>query len=770
MVRATHMGGIWFDAKLNVSLSPERFSMSRLRVGGVALLLFASSLALSPAKPASAALSGGEFTLGEIEEISETGKIVTYRAPDGGLRHRDLATNADIGEGASFVRSDGRYRLIAAYKKYGDASDNIIIDDATTAKTDDDALDVSTFLNAYPGYTFLDVQDMSSNGKFVLFRIEAKVDGAFDDRLFAWDVVGKKTVELDAGLPRTVSGTNAFRGAARARISDDGKRAVFVYLNYIDQCDVKVPGAGCLFTPYWTTTDAVTRDKINRSPALIAPPETYVNDIAISGDGKVAAFQSFGTNVTNDADVLYHNRVYVHTIDTKTTSFIADRGTQTNPQYTIDLDVTGDRISYYDFRATTGSNTPMFQPIVKVRSTGAIIEGSFPAGGTPIAPADYMTMSRNGEWIGYQVLAPTAADPFATKSYLMKLDAGRIRRIVAGTFIEVAVGGIKGIPANAASAALNVTALNAADDGYLTVWPCGSPQPGTSNLNYLAGEAVPNLVVSKLGTDGKICVFSSAETDVFVDANGYFPAGSPFEGIVPDRRLDTRPNKLAAGGDTSAVVTGATKAGATIPANASAVVVNVTATGEAADGFLTLWPCGSDRPADASVLNFQKGIDRANLSLAKVGDGGKVCIYSSAATNVVVDVMGYFTGDSTFTPQTPARLLDTRKTAIVAAGGRAVVTVPAGLKAVALNVASVSAAADGYATVWPCDEAQPDASNVNYAGGGAVANAVIVKVGPSNTVCIFSDKASHYLADLSGSFPGGSSFVPVNPVRIFDTR
>jgi hypothetical protein len=328
---------------------------------------------------------------------------------------------------------------------------------------------------------------------------------------------------------------------------------------------------------------------------------------------------------------------------------------------------------------------------------------------------------------------------------------------------------LKGVPADAASAVLNVTAVGTNDAGYLTVWPCGSRQPDTSNLNYQAGEAVPNLVISKLGTDGKVCVFSSAEVDVFVDVSGYFPAGSPFTGIVPDRRLDTRPTKLTAGGETSALVTGATKAGATIPANASAVVVNVTATGENSDGFVTVWPCGTTRP-DASTLNFQRGIDRANLSLAKVGTDGKICLYSDTPTNLIVDVMGYFTGESTFTPQVPGRVLDTRGTPSVTAGGRAEVTVPAGSKAVALNVASVAAAADGYATVWPCDEEQPTASNLNYSAGGAVANAVVVKVGASNKVCIFSDKASKYLVDLSGSFPSGSSFVPVSPARIFDTR
>jgi hypothetical protein len=206
MVHAAHMGGIWFGAKLVVSLSPERFSMSRLRIGGVALLLFASSLALSPASPASAALSGSEFTLGEVEEFSETGKVITYRAPDGGLRHRDLTTGTDIAQGASFVRGDGRYQVTVTYKKDGgtDPKDAVIVDDATTAGRE--VLDVGNFLGGYAGYQFLNVEDVASNGKFVLFRIGIVAgDGAEVSRLFAWDIIGKVTVELDAGRRRCVT-------------------------------------------------------------------------------------------------------------------------------------------------------------------------------------------------------------------------------------------------------------------------------------------------------------------------------------------------------------------------------------------------------------------------------------------------------------------------------------------------------------------------------------------------------------------------------------
>jgi len=62
-----------------------------------------------------------------------------------------------------------------------------------------------------------------------------------------------------------------------------------------------------------------------------------------------------------------------------------------------------------------------------------------------------------------------------------------------------------------------------------------------SNLNYVAGQSVPNLVIAKLGTAGRVCAYSYAATDLIADVNGFFPAGSSYTPIPnPTRILDTR--------------------------------------------------------------------------------------------------------------------------------------------------------------------------------------------------------------------------------------
>lgn len=69
---------------------------------------------------------------------------------------------------------------------------------------------------------------------------------------------------------------------------------------------------------------------------------------------------------------------------------------------------------------------------------------------------------------------------------------------------------------------MNVTVTGTASGGYLTVWPCGQSRPLSSSVNFVAGDTVANAVISKVGEGGRVCVFSSAGTNLVVDVNGYF--------------------------------------------------------------------------------------------------------------------------------------------------------------------------------------------------------------------------------------------------------
>jgi hypothetical protein len=119
--------------------------------------------------------------------------------------------------------------------------------------------------------------------------------------------------------------------------------------------------------------------------------------------------------------------------------------------------------------------------------------------------------------------------------------------------------------------------------------------------------------------------------------------------LVPGRLLESRSGLSTIDGQFNGVgvrdagsVTALTVVGrGGVSVDAAAVVLNVTVTDPQAAGFVTVYPCGSSRPT-ASSLNYVAGSTVANAVIVKVGDGGQVCMFTQAATNLITDVTGYF--------------------------------------------------------------------------------------------------------------------------------
>ena len=72
------------------------------------------------------------------------------------------------------------------------------------------------------------------------------------------------------------------------------------------------------------------------------------------------------------------------------------------------------------------------------------------------------------------------------------------------------------------------------------MYPCGQAPPNASNLNFAAGETMPNAVIAKVGAGGKVCVFAEVSLDLLVDVNGFVPAGSTVGSLSPARLFDSR--------------------------------------------------------------------------------------------------------------------------------------------------------------------------------------------------------------------------------------
>ena len=125
-------------------------------------------------------------------------------------------------------------------------------------------------------------------------------------------------------------------------------------------------------------------------------------------------------------------------------------------------------------------------------------------------------------------------------------------RLGAGGVLELDVTGRGGTATNSAAVSLNLTATQTAGEGYATVYPCGSARPDASTINYGPGATIANGIIAKVGTDGRVCIYTHAAAHLVVDVDGYFPVGSDYRPLTPARLLDSRPEPPAPPSDAAA--------------------------------------------------------------------------------------------------------------------------------------------------------------------------------------------------------------------------
>ncbi|CAH0203765.1 hypothetical protein SRABI26_01984 [Arthrobacter sp. Bi26] len=362
---------------------------------------------------------------------------------------------------------------------------------------------------------------------------------------------------------------------------------------------------------------------------------------------------------------------------------------------------------------------------------------------------------------------PGTFNPIAPTRVLDTRNGSPVARDSAVSF---QVAGVNGIPAQVSAVVFNLTVTQPRSVGFITAYASGTARPNASNLNFSAGQTVPNLVTVPVGANGKVTLFnrSSGSSQLIADVTGYYVTGTPstagsFKGVSPARLLDTR-NSSAVGADSAVSFQVAGVNG--IPASVSAVVFNLTVTQARSLGFVTAYPSGTARP-NASNLNFSAGQTVPNLVTVPVGANGKVALFnrSSGTTHLIADVAGYYlpgtpTATGAFKAMGPLRILDTRNTFSVAAdspvsfqvaGARGV---PAGALAAVFNLTVTSPKSFGFATAYPAGSARPNASNLNFATGQTVPNLVSVPLGPDGKVALFnrSGGSAQFIADLAGYF------------------
>jgi len=89
--------------------------------------------------------------------------------------------------------------------------------------------------------------------------------------------------------------------------------------------------------------------------------------------------------------------------------------------------------------------------------------------------------------------------------------------------LPVQVAGMGGVPADARAVVVNLTATNTTAPSYLSAYPDGMTRPTVSDLNWVAGDTVPNLAIIKVGDKGSIDLYNAAGwTDAVVDVVGWY--------------------------------------------------------------------------------------------------------------------------------------------------------------------------------------------------------------------------------------------------------
>lgn len=322
-------------------------------------------------------------------------------------------------------------------------------------------------------------------------------------------------------------------------------------------------------------------------------------------------------------------------------------------------------------------------------------------------------------------------------------------RLAAGAQVVIDLAPF--VPAGTTAVAVNLTSADAAADGYLTGHPCAASPPRVSSANFTARTARGAHAVLPLDPARRLCVLSSAPTDLVVDLQGAFvPEGSRLVTQAPTRLADTRATGRPALLRLDVPL-------AATP-DASAVVLNLTATGATRAGFVAAYPCGGSVPV-VSNLNFGPGETVAGAAYVPVGEEGDVCLFSNVQSEVdlVVDLTGVFTpsGVLAFTPAVPTRVYDTRDGtggwSPVHGGGQVtdVRVAPPSAAAVTGTLTMVAPAGPGFVTVFGCGTLPPT-SNVNAARAAVLANSVTTGVASGGRLCVRSSTATQVVFDTTG--------------------
>jgi hypothetical protein len=353
-------------------------------------------------------------------------------------------------------------------------------------------------------------------------------------------------------------------------------------------------------------------------------------------------------------------------------------------------------------------------------------------------------------------------------------------------------------------------------DGVSVTAPSGCTWSAANTSNFITitagasgtGNGVVSFTVpANLGTSRTGALVIAGHLFTVTQSGQTTTAGLAFFPLTPCRIADTRsaggsgktgpfgPPFLGAGSTRSFPIPASF---CQLPASAQAYSLNVTAVPQAPRGYLTSLPAGLAVPLVAT-LNFSDGTVVGNAAVVPAGTNAAITLFANSATDVVIDVNGYFAPPTApqalaFYPVTPCRVADTRSgssgsgetgafgpPSLVGGATRSFAIpasscpIPSSAQAYSVRMTVVEAGPIGYLTTWPTGQPLPLAATLNAPSGGVVGNEAIVPAGTNGAISVFTPDNTDLVIDINGYFappgsPGALYFYSLTPCRVADTR
>jgi DNA-binding beta-propeller fold protein YncE len=336
--------------------------------------------------------------------------------------------------------------------------------------------------------------------------------------------------------------------------------------------------------------------------------------------------------------------------------------------------------------------------------------------------------------------------------------------------------------ATAAAFSLNVTLVPVSGRlvHYLTIWPASERQPNVSLMNSPDARTKADAAIVPAGVSGGVSVFVTDTANVILDIDGYFAPSSQstlaFHSLTPCRVADTRSSSFPQGLGQPHLSGGVARDfpvlnSTCIPSgvNAAAYSFNLTAIAYPTQGnplgYLEVWPTGNQPANPVSTLNNPTGTNVANAAIVPAGTSGEVTVYASAATDLAIDINGYFstTGSNGLSlyPTAPCRVIDTRTVGLgqpfsgvlsppvdVVGSACAVPSIGAGY---VFNATAIPSPRLPFLTLWPDSETQPIVSTLNAGDGNITSNMAVVP-NVNGKVDAFAQGETQLILDISSYF------------------